>query len=290
MRILVIGGTGQVGRPLVRQLLERGVEVTVLARTRERAHLIPAAAKLATGDLIGDPASLFAVFQDADSVFMLNKVSPMEAVEGTLAVRLAHEAGVRRFVYQTAHLLEELAYLPHLAAKLAIRKAIELSGMEYTFLAPNHFFQNDEIVRRPLLEKGLYLTPLGSVGCWGVDVRDIADAATAVLLSDAYQGSSLNIVGPRVLTAVEAARCWATALGREVRGGGGVEPWREFTRPYMPAWLHYDLSLMYEDFGRRGMLGTAEDVERLTTLLGRPPRSYEAYTVEQTNIWSTSAS
>lgn len=288
MKILIIGGTGKVGLPLVQQLLEQGADVTVLTRSRDRADLLPPAAKLAIGDLVGDPASLSTAFEGVDAVFMLNKASATEAVEGTLAVRLAREAGVRRFVYQTAHLLEELAYLPHLAAKVAIRKAVELSGMEYTFLAPNHFFQNDEIVRRPLLEEGLYLTPLGSVGCWCVDAHDIADAAAAVLLSGAYDGCTFNIVGPRVLTGADAASCWTKALGREVRYAGGVEPWREFTRAYMPPWLHYDLSLMYDDFARRGMLGAIEDVERLTTLLGRPPRSFESYTVQQANLWRTS--
>ena len=285
MNILVIGGTGHVGLPLVRRLLEHGADVTVVSRSNERARLIPSAARPVIGDFIADPMSLSAAFQGLDAVFMLNKASATEAVEGVLAVRLAREAGVRRFVYQTAHLLDELAYLPHLASKVAIRKAIELSGMEYTFIAPNHFYQNDEFVRQPLVDQGLYLTPLGSVGCWSVDVRDVADAAAAVLLSEGHAGCSYNIVGPRGLTDKEAAICWATALGREVRHGGGVDPWREFTRTFMPPWLHYDLSLMYEDFAKRGMVGTIEDVERLTNLIGRPPRSFEAYAVEQANRW-----
>jgi uncharacterized protein YbjT (DUF2867 family) len=285
MRILVIGGTGKVGLPLVQRVLEQGADVTVVSRSSERTRLIPGAAKVVLGDFIADPASLSTAFQDVDAVFMVNRASPTEAVEGTLAVRLAREAGVPRFVYQTAHLLDELAYLPHLAAKTATRKAIELSGMEYTFIAPNHFYQNDEMVQLPLVNQGLYLTPLGSVGCWCVDVRDIADAAAVVLLSEGHAGRSYNVVGPRVLTGEEAAACWARALGRDVRYAG-LDRWREFTRPYLPAWLHYDLSLMYEDFGDRGMLGTIEDVEQLTKLIGRPPRSFEAYTAEQASRWN----
>lgn len=288
MKILVIGGTGKVGLPLVRQLLEKGAEVSVVSRSSERASLIPASARQVVGDFIADPEALSHAFRGMDAVFMLNKASPVEAVEGTLAVRLASEAGVRRFVYQSAHLLDELAYLPHLAAKTAIRKAIALSGMEHSFIAPNHFFQNDELVRRPLLNEDLYLTPLGPVGCWSVDARDIADAAAAVLLSDGHEGRTYNVVGPCVLTSEDAAACWTQALGREVRYGG-IDQWREFTRPFMPAWLHYDLSLMYEDFGRRGMLGKPEDVERLTELIGRQPRSYDDYAVEQAGRWNASA-
>ena len=165
MKALIIGGTGKVGVALVAQLLTRGVDVLVLVHSAERAHLVPAPAKTIIADLVGNPDSAMAAFEERDAVFMLNKASLHETVEGTMAVQLARSAGVRRFVYQTVHLLEELAYLPHVAPNLAIKCAIERSGMDYTFIAPNHFFQNDEIVRVPLVGQGLYLTPLGSVGC-----------------------------------------------------------------------------------------------------------------------------
>ena len=173
MKCLVIGGTGKVGIPLVARLLERGVDVTVLLRSAERTGLVPAPATAIVTDWIGNPTGAVAAFRDKDAVFMLNKASFNETVEGTMAVNLTREAGVGRFVYQTVHLLEQLAHLPHVAPKLAIRHAIETSGMSYTFIAPNHFFQNDEIVRIPLLQKGRYLTPLGAIGCWSVDAREI---------------------------------------------------------------------------------------------------------------------
>ena len=42
MKVLVIGATGAVGRPLVSQLLERGHEVVATSRTRERAEALRA--------------------------------------------------------------------------------------------------------------------------------------------------------------------------------------------------------------------------------------------------------
>lgn len=285
MKVLIIGGTGKVGLPLVRKLVDHGVDVTVVVRSDERAALVEPPAKAAVGDILQDPRACAAMFAGMDAVFMLNKASASEATEGTLAVRLAKEAGVRRFVYQTAHLLDELAYLPHLAAKVAIRKAIELSGMDYTFIAPNHFFQNDALVQQPLLKEGIYLTPLGPVGCWGVDVDDIASAATAVLTTAGHGGRSYNVVGPRAITGTEAAGVWASVLDRPVRCGN-LAAWQAHTGRFMPPWMHYDLSLMYLDFERRGMLGTEQDLEQLNRLLGREPKNYEAYVVEQACSWS----
>jgi uncharacterized protein YbjT (DUF2867 family) len=282
---LVIGGTGKVGRTLVAQLLAQKVDVTVLLHSPERAQMVPAPATAVVADLIGDPEGARAAFQGRDAVFMLNKATLNETAEGLLAVQLAREAGVPRFVYQTVHLLEQLAYLPHVAPKLAIKHAIEKSGMDYTFVAPNHFYQNDEIVRAALLQQGVYLTPLGSVGCWSVDARDIADAAAAVLTSAGHGGNTYNVVGPDRLTGDGAARAWTKALGKEIRYVSGIGKWRDWTRSFMPAWLHYDLSLMYEDFAERGMLGTAADVERLTILLGRPPRGFQDYALECAHEW-----
>lgn len=284
MKVLIIGGTGKVGTPLVRRLTEHGAEVTVVVRSGERAALVERPAIAVVGDILQDPQTCLSMFAGVDSVFMLNKASASEATEGVLAVRLAQEAGVQRFVYQTAHLLDELAYLPHLAAKVAIRKAIELSGMDYTFIAPNHFYQNDAMVKQPLITQGVYLTPLGPIGCWGVDVGDIAAAAAAVLTTEGHGGRNYNVLGPRTVTGAEAADSWAAVLDRPVRYGG-IEAWRDYTRPFMPPWMHFDLSLMYVDFEKRGMLGTERDVERLTTLIGRAPKSFDAYAAEQARNW-----
>lgn len=284
MKILIIGGTGKVGAPLVRKLLDQGVDATVLVRSQDRTALVPPPAKAIVCNFTQDPRACIPMFAGMDAVFMLNKALADEAIEGALAVRIARESGVGRFVYQTAHLLDELAHLPHLAAKFAIRKAIELSGMEYTFIAPNHFYQNDSIVKQPLLEDGVYLTPLGPVGCWGVDVEDIACAAAAVLTTSGHEGRTYNLVGPRAITSAEAAKIWASSLQRPVKLGD-LADWQAFTRPFMPPWIHYDLSLMYLDFAARGMLGSEEDVEVLTELIGRAPKSYESYVTEQARNW-----
>lgn len=286
MKCLIIGGTGKVGARLTKRLLERGVDVAVLCRTPERVHSVPAPATTVVADLVADPKAAVDAFRGRDAVFMLNKGTLQETVEGILAVTLAREAGVPRFVYQSVHLLEELAHLPHVASKLAIKHAVKMSGMDYTFIAPNHFFQNDEMVRGPLLEKGLYLTPLGSVGCWSVDAGDIADAAAIVLTTGGHSGQSYNLVGPGNLTGREAATAWARALGKEIRYVEPLEEWQNYVRPFMPPWLHYDLSLMYRHFAGHGMLGTLQDVERLTALLGRPPRSFQDYTLEQAKAWA----
>lgn len=50
----------------------------------------------------------------------------------------------------------------------------------------------------------------------------------------------------------------------------------------MPARMAYDMRMMGDRFLTDGMLPDDGDVERLTTLLGRPLRSYRAFALEVT--------
>lgn len=284
MRILVIGGTGKVGAPLVQLLLEKAADVRVLTRSAERAAALPSGVEPVVADLVNAPRDCAAAFSGLDAVFMINRPTLEEVAEGLFAVQLAREAGVRRFVYQSAHRAEDIGYLPHVASKLVIQRAIMQSQMDWTLLCPNHFFQND-IIAKTGIEQGLYVQPIGMIGCSGVDARDIADAAAIVLTGDGHSRQSYNIVGPEILTGESCASVWSDVLGRPIRYVGDVDVWQERTRPFMPAWLNHDLGLMYRDFGRRGFLGDQGDADRVTALLGRPPRRFAHYVREQAAAW-----
>jgi uncharacterized protein YbjT (DUF2867 family) len=286
MRVLVIGGTGKVGRPLVRELICRGVDVWVAVHSQERAALVPDPAAAIVLDFLQDPRGALSAFEGADAVYMLNRASTIETAEGTMAVLLAREARVGHFVYQSVHRLDELAYLPHVASKLAIQNALTTSGLSYTLICPNHFYQNDETVLGVLTEKGVYATPLGAIGCDGVDARDIAEAGAVALTQDGHAERIYALVGPERLTSQGAAAIWSEALGRPIRAAEGTEAWEEATRAFAPPWMHYDLSRMYKGFGERGLCGRPEDVEAVTALLGRPPRSYRDYVFEKAAEWT----
>ena len=116
MRILVCGGTGVIGHYLVPRLVARGHQVTVLARTSERAQLAEAqGARTAAGDLF-DVESLHtaAAGQDAllnvathmphtfpgrPSDFAINDRIRREGTGNVLAA--AQKAGVTRVVLQS---------------------------------------------------------------------------------------------------------------------------------------------------------------------------------------------
>ena len=287
MRVLTIGGTGKVGKPLLSLLSAQGVDLRVITRSPNRASELPTGAEAFVVDIVDDPDTALEAFKGVDAVFMLNAASAQETVEGLLVVALARRAGIGRFVYQSVHCLEAMAQLPHIAPKLVIERAIQTSGMDYTLLRPNHFYQNDDDCRFALMNSDVYIQPIGPVGCWRVDVRDIAEAAAIVLTTDGHSGETYAIVGPENLTGEDCAEAWGKALGRQIRYIGDIDVWKEGARPFIPAWLNFDLGLMHYAFAERGMQATMVDLERLSKLLGRGPRSFQSYADEKAEEWKS---
>jgi uncharacterized protein YbjT (DUF2867 family) len=287
MHVLVIGGNGKVGRLLVGRLLESGARVRVLTRSAERAAMVDTRAQAVVADPAEEPSSSAAAFAGVDAVFMLNQPTFRETAEGLLAVELARSAGVTRFVYQSVFNVDELAHLPHVAPKWVIQRAVMQSGMKWTILSPNHFYQNDHMTRRGLLEMGQYTLPVGRLGCSSVDAEDIAAAATIVLTGGGHEERNYAIVGPRALAGPDCALAWSEALARDVTYTGDVDRWQAQMQSAMPAWLNFDLGLMYRDFGRRGFIATDREVATMHQLLGRAPRPYEDYVRQQAAEWAS---
>jgi uncharacterized protein YbjT (DUF2867 family) len=281
MKILVIGGTGTVGSSLVETLLGRGADVRVMSR-----HLgARSGAEYVSGDL-ASPETLGSSFERVSKLYLLTPLDRDETELGMNAVRAASDHGLRHIVFQSIHRAEQAQQIPHFRTKVEILEGIKESGIPYTVLAPNNFYQNDAWLQEPIMQYGVYGAPIGNVGLSRVDVRDIADAAAATLLAEGHEGRSYALVGPDVLTGDECAAMWTSRLGRDVRyGGDDLDAWAEQASSMMPDWLVDDVRVMFDYFQQHGLRATNEEVGQLTMLLGRPPRSYEAFVAETAQSW-----
>ena len=286
MRILVLGATGTVGSQVTAELVKGGHEVHAL--TRGGGKPVPEGARAVQGDLL-DPQTVRTCFRDMDGLFLLNAVSTTEAHEGLMAVNGALEGRVRRIVYMSVHDVDRAPHLPHFGAKLGVEAAVMASGIPYTLLRPNNFFQNDHWYRDALL-MGIYPQPLGQVGLSRVDTRDIAEAAAVALTSDVAEGETINRVGPEVVPGDSTAAVWSQALGREVRyAGDDLDGWEQQNLRYLPATLVYDFRRMYEHFQQQGLVAADADVERQTRLLGHPPRRFADFAREAASMWGVAS-
>ncbi len=287
MKVLAVGGTGTVGSQVVRELASRGADVYVLTRDPDKAKGFPKGAQPVKGDMLS-PATVRSVFAGMDGVFLLNPVSATEAHEGLMAVNGARMANVKKIAYLSVHRVDEAPHLPHFGSKLAVEAALRASGIASTSLRANNFYQNDYWFKDVILQYGVYPQPLGDTGVSRVDVRDIAEAA-AISLTSSGPGSgfeTLNLVGPTAETGASTAESWARALGKAVAyGGNDLDAWEKQAAQMLPDWMVFDFRLMYAHFQEKGLKAIPADIERLTKVLGHPPRSFDAFTAEAAKMW-----
>lgn len=281
MKTLVIGGTGTVGSQVVLELLRRNQTVRVLVTSAEKADQLPAGVEAHIGNL-EQPATLPKAFEDVDRVFLLNRHSQTEVAQGTYAVAAAQRAGVSKIVYQSIHNVRQGAHIPHFRSKIAIENAILRTGLNYTFICPNNFYQNDFWFTESIVRHGLYTQLIGDVGLNRVDVRDIAEAAVTALLSDDWNGQSIPLVGPDVLTGQATAQMLTERLGYSIRyAGNDLNVWATQAKQWLPGWLVDDWVEMYRFFQNQGLLASSEDLSLLTEVLGKSPRSYADFIHEK---------
>lgn len=132
----------------------------------------------------------------------------------------------------------------------------------------------------------MYPQPIGSGGLSRVDVRDIAEAAAIALTTAGHEGRTYDLVGPDVHTGRSTAEAWSRALGRSVAyAGDDIDPWEKEALKVMPAWMAFDLRLMFEFFQKKGLKADPGTVERLTQLLGHAPLSFDDFATETAKLW-----
>ena len=281
MTILVTGATGRVGRQVVNQLVNRGADVRALVRNPSKADF-PATVNVVQGDML-DLDSLRRAFVGVRTLFLLNAVAGDEFTQALIALNVARESGVERVVYLSVMHAERFVNVPHFAVKSGAERMIEQMGFSATILRPAYFMDNEHMVKDVIVNHGVYPMPIGSKGVAMVDTRDIAEVAAIELIRrDAAPAKlpieTINLVGPDTLTGPELASIWSETLGRPVAyGGDDPTGFESNLANFLPKWMAYEMRLMAERYVSDGMVPQAGDVERLTSMLGRPLGSYRDF-------------
>lgn len=215
-RILVIGGTGNVGRHVVDQLAATGARFRAMARNPDAAGL-PPEVEVLRGDLTV-PETLDRCLQGIDTVFLV-WVAPPVAVPAALE-RIAKRP--RRIVFLTAPLKTPHPFFqqPNPARDMTerIERLIETSGMEWTFLRAGMFAGNARHFWGPSIRAGdLVRWPYLNAPTAPTDERDVAAVAVRVLCEDGHAGAEYVVTGPQSLTQAEQVHTIGRAIGRSLR-------------------------------------------------------------------------
>ncbi|MGI9291938.1 MAG: SDR family oxidoreductase [Gammaproteobacteria bacterium] len=280
MTILVIGATGNVGRPTVAGLLAKGASVRALSRSADNLAALPDGAEGVVGDLESG-AGLDAACAGIDKLLLITSNGETESARGLNAVQAATTAGVKHIVFLSVANPNKEPGIPHYLAKLPIEEAIRNSGADYTFLRPNFFMQTDQSIIPVIKEHGVYSMPIGSIGNNRIDTRDIADCAVRVLTEDGHAGADYLLHGPDTVSGPRAAEVYAQHFGREVfYGGDDVDAWGKPVEKFLPPWLLDSLKKMFLGQQMHGGVADANAVAASAEAVGHPLRTFDEFVQE----------
>ncbi|GAB4025783.1 SDR family oxidoreductase [Spirosoma gilvum] len=262
MKILVIGGTGTIGRLVVAELAQQKMPVRVLITSPEQASLFPKSVETIVGHL-EQPGSLPKAFNDIDTVALLNQRSPTEGAQGQYAIAAAKRAGVRKMVYLSQYGVRQI---PHLKAKVIIENVLMQTEMEYVMVCPTLVYQHDPAIGSSIASYGIPPQPVDANDVNRVDARDVADVAIKAILTDDFNGQSIPVVSPQSFTQTQPVDL--------------ISRLQETTTPYsvtdqsLATWLVEDWRKTYQLMKEQGFKISPDDIAFCTEVLGRTPRSY----------------
>lgn len=226
MTLLIVGGTGTLGRQVVRRAIDEGYTVRCLARSyRKAAFLKEWGAELVPGDLC-DPETLKSALEGVTAVIDAATARPTDSLgikqidwKGKVSlIQAAKEAGVERFIFFSFLDAEKYPQVPLLEIKRCTELFLAESGLNYTILKPCGFFQG--LISQyaiPILDKQAVLVPGLSSAVAYMDTIDVAKFAVKALSVAETENRSFPIVGSKAWTAEEIIRLCERLSGKEAK-------------------------------------------------------------------------
>ena len=149
MSLLIIGGTGTLGRQIVLQSLTKGYQVRCLVRNFRKASFLKEwGAELVYGDLTRPetiPPCLKGITAIIDaSTSRANELDALKKVdwEGKLClIEAAKIANIQRFIFFSTQNVEQFENIPLMKVKNGIEIRLKESGIPYTIFRLTGFYQ-----------------------------------------------------------------------------------------------------------------------------------------------------
>lgn len=266
-KVLVLGASGNVGRPLVEALLAKGEQVKAASRSGKSFG----ASEGVVFDYT-DPSTFESAFDGVDRAYVMLAGGYVESKALLIPVIEAAAARNVKVVFQSVLGVDADDSIPYRQVEIAL----ENSGVPYVILRPNWFSDNFHTYWKAGIDQGVIAVPAAEGKSSFIDVRDIAESAAAVLTTDKFDNQAFNLTGPEAFSYAEAAAKISAAIGKPVqyqamedgafcdmlKGVGVPADYAEF------------LTSIFYPVREGWTAGVSEAVQVLT---GKPARSLDTY-------------
>ena len=217
-RATIFGGSGFLGRHIVKHLAAEGTSVRVAVRHPERASFLERLGRdgqieLVHADVWDEKTVARAVKQSASVIntvghYVENGRATFDAVHGQGALhvaRQAQQAGAKRLIHISGLGADPASDSPYVRARGIGEVLVKGAFDGVTFFRPSVIFGPDDAFFNTLADMArqtpiLPLFGTGRTNLQPVHVEDVAEACVKVLADPSTQGKLYELGGPRVYT------------------------------------------------------------------------------------------
>ncbi|MGM0898534.1 MAG: SDR family oxidoreductase [Bacillota bacterium] len=275
MKILVTGASGNVGKHVVEELLEKGERVVVAGTN------LPKLKKLFNEEVdavyfdFTDKDSYGSALQNVDRVFLMRPPHLGKPEDLYPFIDAMKSRNIQLVSFLSLMGVETNTIPPH----HKIEKYIEEAGIPFAHIRPSFFMQNLSGVHSvEIKEANEVFIPAGRSKTSFIDTEDIGlSVATVLHLPNKYKNTAHTITGPEALDYYQVADILSKVTGRKITY---VKPgYLKYRRHYIQnrgldkGYVNVTVALYFMT-----RMGKAKDVtDDFFKLTGRDPHSFEEF-------------
>ena len=226
MSLLVIGGTGTLGRQIVLQALMKGYPVRCLVRNFRRANFLKEwGAELVYGDLT-IPETIPPCLQGITAIIDASTSRPsdvdtLKAVDWNgklMLIDSAKAANIKRFIFCSTQNLEQFSTIPLMEMKKGIETKLKESKIPYTIFRLTGFYQGlIEQYAIPILENlPIWVTNENTIVSY-IDTQDIAKFCLRSLQIPDTINKTFSLAGPKGWISSEIIELCELLIGQNAK-------------------------------------------------------------------------
>lgn len=285
-RILITGATGNVGFATLKTLLDLqdpNFELIAAVRDVERAKAELSAVNCQFVSFEYDEPSSYAnALAGVTKILLIRPIQVSDVSKHIFPfLDKAKEVGVKHIVFLSVIGADKNRLFPH----HRIEKKIAQLDVDYTNVRACFFMQNlASIHRQEILEHDQIYIPAGIGKVNYVDVRDVADIMSHLLLNAGHERKTYQVTGGEVFDYPEIADIFSQELGRTIRYArpSTLQFIRQKLREKKPLAFVKVMSKLYKAARSSKMEVISADLE---AILGKPPRKLVDFVHDYRKSW-----
>lgn len=281
-KILITGATGNNGKEILRLLSEKGIATRAMARSLSKATQLPDV-EWVEGDF-SDKTSLINAMQGIERAFIVTAISPEHVQWHQNFYDAAKQAGVKHIVKFSGFGASTSSTSEIIRHHGESDQLLKDSGLTYTILQPNSFFQNILGSLATINSQNAFYMPLKNAKQSLIDVRDIAEVAVAALTESGHENKVYRLSGAESLSFGEVAKILSDNTNRDIQY---VDVPPEAAKQGMmdagmPEWHATALAEILSLFAEGAYAETTNDVEQVT---GHAPRTFNKFVQDHISLF-----